>query len=108
VAAALPLVEDLYTGAAKARRLTKSAATRRVTGNGGDRAQPGQLRDRVRTHLRAHSGKDFTPYEVGRALGNSAGAVANALDRLVELGEAVMTCERPRRFGTVHGTDAGG
>src|SRR5579875_3082672 len=36
-----------------------------------------------------------TAYEIARVLGNSAGAVANALDRLVELGHAELASERP-------------
>ncbi|KAA9375965.1 MarR family transcriptional regulator [Microbispora cellulosiformans] len=66
------------------------------TGAGG--ARPGHLRDRVLSHLLDHSGKDFTPYEIGRVLESSSGAVANALDRLVGLGQAELTCERPRRY----------
>ncbi|MFC7106917.1 hypothetical protein ACFQQB_44815 [Nonomuraea rubra] len=49
-------------------------------------------------HLIEYPGKDFTPYEIGKVLDASSGAVANALDRLVNLGLAVLTCERPRRF----------
>ncbi|MEU8056018.1 MULTISPECIES: helix-turn-helix domain-containing protein [Microbispora] len=66
------------------------------TGAGG--ARPGHLRDRVLSHLLDHPGKDFTPYEIGRVLESSSGAVANALDRLVGLGQAELTCERPRRY----------
>ncbi|WP_182907581.1 helix-turn-helix domain-containing protein [Microbispora sp. H13382] len=61
-------------------------------------ARPGHLRDRVLSHLLDHPGKDFTPYEIGRVLESSSGAVANALDRLVGLGQAELTCERPRRY----------
>ncbi|MGP3936333.1 hypothetical protein [Nonomuraea sp. KM88] len=60
--------------------------------------RPGALRDRVHAHLLAFPGKDFTPYEIGKVLEASSGAVANALDRLVSLEDAVLTCERPRRF----------
>ncbi|RGA05569.1 MarR family transcriptional regulator [Microbispora triticiradicis] len=67
-----------------------------TTGAGG--ARPGHLRDRVLSHLLDHPGKDFTPYEIGRVLESSSGAVANALDRLVGLGQAELTCERPRRY----------
>ncbi|MEU8319793.1 hypothetical protein AB0C33_15640 [Nonomuraea sp. NPDC048881] len=64
----------------------------------GSAARPGALRDRVHAHLIEFPDKDFTPYEIGRVLNASSGAVANALDRLVNLGDAVLTCERPRRF----------
>ncbi|MEU8178628.1 hypothetical protein AB0C14_37665 [Microbispora hainanensis] len=67
-------------------------------GTGASGARPGHLRDRVLSHLLDHPGKDFTPYEIGRVLESSSGAVANALDRLVGLGQAELTCERPRRY----------
>ncbi|MFI7640563.1 MarR family transcriptional regulator [Nonomuraea sp. NPDC049400] len=67
-------------------------------GGGGVTVRPGALRDRVHAHLTEHPGKEFTPYEIGRVLDASSGAVANALDRLVSLGQAALTCERPRRF----------
>ncbi|SEN78636.1 hypothetical protein [Nonomuraea pusilla] len=64
----------------------------------GDMVRAGALRDMVHAHLIEFPDKDFTPYEIGRVLDRSSGAVANALDRLVSLGDAVLTCERPRRF----------
>ncbi|MFF4778987.1 MarR family transcriptional regulator [Microtetraspora fusca] len=74
----------------------------RASGGGGGAGtggvRPGQLRDRVLSHLLDHPGKDFTPYEIGRVLDSSSGAVANALDRLTSLGQAELTCERPRRY----------
>ncbi|MEV0238052.1 helix-turn-helix domain-containing protein [Nonomuraea sp. NPDC050786] len=82
-----------------------TAPARSVPGRSGSRSggsagqvRPGALRDRVLSHLTEHPGKDFTPYEIGRVLNASSGAVANALDRLVSLGQAQLTCERPRRF----------
>ncbi|MEU6784636.1 hypothetical protein ABZ912_36030 [Nonomuraea angiospora] len=71
--------------------------TASASGVGGG-VRPGALRDRVHAHLIAFPDKDFTPYEIGKVLDASSGAVANALDRLVSLGDAVLTCERPRRF----------
>lgn len=64
----------------------------------GEGVRPGALRDMVHAHLIEFPDKDFTPYEIGKVINRSSGAVANALDRLVNLGEAVLTCERPRRF----------
>ncbi|MFC5832286.1 hypothetical protein [Nonomuraea insulae] len=79
----------------------RPAAARPGTASGagtGDGVRPSALRDMVHAHLIAFPDKDFTPYEIGRALDRSSGAVANALDRLVSLGDAVLSCERPRRF----------
>ncbi|MEV0615681.1 hypothetical protein AB0I81_20365 [Nonomuraea sp. NPDC050404] len=69
-----------------------------ASGGVGSGVRPGALRDRVYAHLIEYPGKDFTPYEIGKVLDASSGAVANALDRLVNLGHAELTCERPRRF----------
>jgi hypothetical protein len=86
--------------------------------------QPGQQATHIRHgqpprlhHLTTHPDPAFTPHGIGKAIGLSAGAVANALDRLALLGQAVETCDRPRRFtaaagtepaaGTVHHTAAG-
>lgn len=97
--AARTAVETVYTGSGKARRLVRAAANgRRRTASGRARSQPGELRRKVADHLDAHPGAEFTPHEIGKVIGHSAGAVANALDRLVGDGEAEQTCERPRRF----------
>ncbi|NRQ40832.1 hypothetical protein HII36_54870, partial [Nonomuraea sp. NN258] len=64
----------------------------------GGSVRTGGLRDMVHAHLIEFPDKDFTPYEIGKVINRSSGAVANALDRLVYLGDAVLSCERPRRF----------
>ncbi|RMI33173.1 MarR family transcriptional regulator [Actinomadura harenae] len=61
------------------------------------------MRAKVAAHLTTHPGSQFTPHEISKVLGHSAGAVSNALDRLVEAGEAELVCERPRRFTAVPG-----
>lgn len=107
--AALTAAETFYSASGKGRRLVRVAAHRRPRGtSGAAHSAPGQLRAKVAAHLTAHPGKDFTPHEIGKAIGHSAGAIANALDRLAALGQAVETCERPRRFtATEHtATDA--
>jgi hypothetical protein len=98
--AVMTSLETIYSDAAKVRRIVKAAMARktRAASGTGDRARPGQLREQVRDHIAEHPGAELTPYEIGRAIGRSAGAVANALDRLVSLGEAELTCERPRRY----------
>ncbi|MDF5758788.1 hypothetical protein [Spongiactinospora sp. TRM90649] len=87
----------LLTGTSAPGRTASRTAPATTAATGGA-VRPGQLRDRVLEHLTQHAGKDFTPYEIGRVLDSSSGAVANALDRLVSLGQAELTCERPRRF----------
>ncbi|MGP4029711.1 MarR family transcriptional regulator [Actinomadura sp. 3N407] len=104
-AAALAVAETIYTGSGKARRLVRAAANGRPrTASGRARSHPGELRGKVAAHLAAHPGAEFTPHEIGKVVGHSAGAIANALDRLVALGEAVTTCERPRRFSAAPDT----
>ena len=49
-------------------------------------------------HLDAHPGGEFTPHEIHKVLSHSSGAIANALDTLVNLGEAELATDKPRRF----------
>jgi hypothetical protein len=58
----------------------------------------GQLRDLVAAQLRAHPDQDFTPTALARALKRSAGAVANACERLTGQGTAARTGTGPRRY----------
>jgi DNA-binding MarR family transcriptional regulator len=82
----------------QARRAVKTALTRHT--RTGPAMRPGRLRDRVRDHLTANPGASLTPYEISRVLGNSSGAIANALDRLTELGHVQLASEHPRRYIT--------
>ncbi|MBO2465979.1 hypothetical protein [Actinomadura violacea] len=119
-------MEDIARYAGSVRRTTRTTTGAR-TGTGtrtpraaGDRGAPSPLRPLVAGHLNAFPGLEFTPGEIAKVLDRSSGAVANALDTLVGRGEAVLTCERPRRFraanpatdratgdGSTTGTDAG-
>jgi hypothetical protein len=63
------------------------------------RLAAGALQGMVQDYLTEHPG-DHGPTGVGRALGRSSGAVANALERLVTAGWAVRTNDRPRRYRT--------
>jgi hypothetical protein len=71
-------------GPARAREGRRAPATRL-----------GALRDLVEDHLRKFPDAAFTPHQVGKVLTRSAGAVANALDKLVSLGTAQMIIDKP-------------
>jgi hypothetical protein len=89
--AALDTARDL---AAQGRRVLKAAAS----GRRAPATRPGALRDLVEEHLRKFPGTAFTPHQVGKVLTRSAGAVANALDKLVNLGVAQMVTDKPRTY----------
>lgn len=108
---ALGCLEMAMTKVASVHRSARAALTgttapaRSVSGfrpgggaGAGGSVRTGGLRELVHAHLVEFPDKEFTPYEIGRALDRSSGAVANALDRLISLGDAVLTTERPRRF----------
>lgn len=61
---------------------------------------PGRLRELVLAHLTAHPGLDFSPAELANALRrpSSRGAIINACKRLVQLGLATRTQDRPQRY----------
>ena len=89
--AALDTARDL---AAQGRRVIKAAAS----GRRAPATRPGALRDLVEEHLRKFPDTAFTPHQVGKVLTRSAGAVANALDKLVSLGTAQMVTDKPRTY----------
>ncbi|TMQ92727.1 winged helix-turn-helix transcriptional regulator, partial [Actinomadura soli] len=94
-AAALRAVEAAYGGSGRARRLVRAAVNGRPrTASGAPRSGPGEMRAKVAGHLTAHPGAEFTPHEIAKVIGHSAGAVSNALDRLTEAGEAELVCDR--------------
>lgn len=69
------------------------------TGSGKQaRLAPGGLRGMVEDYLREHPEENFGPAAIGKHLNRSSGAVANALDRLVADGYAVMTSPKPKRY----------
>lgn len=64
----------------------------------GRRLGRGQLAEQVADYLRAHPG-EHSPVSIAQAVGaKSAGAVGNALGRLVEAGQAVRSGAAPRRY----------
>jgi hypothetical protein len=89
--AALDTARDL---AAQGRRAVKAAAS----GRRAPVTRPGALRDLVEEHLRKFPDAAFTPHQVGKVLTRSAGAVANALDKLVSFGAAEMVTDKPRTY----------
>ena len=92
--AALTALATARDQAAHGRRVIKAAAS----GRRGPATHPGALRDLVEEHLRKFPGTAFTPHQVGKVLNLSAGAVANALDKLVSLGLAQMVTDKPRSY----------
>jgi hypothetical protein len=92
--AALAGLDEIAGQAGQARRSLKAA----IGGRKAPAARPGGLRERVLAHLRGHPGKEFTPHEIHKVLGNSSGAIANALDTLARHGDAEVSCDKPRRF----------
>jgi urease beta subunit len=101
ITAALDGIEKVREPAAQARRVLKAAARGkklRTAKGSGTGVRPGALRDLVQAHLYDNPGEEFTPHQISKALTRSSGAVANALDRLIQLGIAVQTSEKPRRF----------
>jgi nitric oxide reductase NorQ protein len=74
-----------------------SAVTPPAPGRPSGRLGQGELRRMVAAHLDAHPGS-HTPGHIASALGRSAGAVGNALDALVERGQAERVSLAPRRY----------
>jgi hypothetical protein len=95
---AITCLDTIRASISHARRVLKTG-TKTSTTRTGPILGTGQLRQMVHDHMAAHPGVPFSPYEVARVLGGrSSGAVANAMDRLVGDGHAVMVSESPRRY----------
>lgn len=62
-----------------------------------ERLAPGALRGQVEDYLRDNPGA-HTPNSIGKALTRSAGAVHNALEKLVKNGDAVRTSDKPKKY----------
>jgi len=90
-------LDEIYEQAAEARRALKAE----ISGRRAPAVRPGGLRDKVLAHLNEHPDKEFTPHEIHKVLSHSSGAIANALETLVKLGEAEVATEKPRRFRRV-------
>jgi predicted transcriptional regulator len=81
-----------------ARSEGAGTATDGGAGEKAARLAPGALRGMVEDYLRDHPGEQFSPNAIGKALNRSAGAVNNALEKLISTGTAVKTQEAPKRF----------
>ncbi len=92
--AALAGIEEACEQASQARRTLKAV----TGGRKAPAVKPGALRELVAAHLRDHPAGNFTPHQIGKKLARSSGAVANALDTLVKLGDAELATEKPRSF----------
>lgn len=62
------------------------------------RLASGELRGMVEDYLRENDDQDFSPNTIGKALNRSAGAVHNALEKLVKSGYAVRTSDKPKKY----------
>jgi hypothetical protein len=92
--AAMAALDTARDQTAQGRRVIRAAAT----GRRAPATRPGALRDLVDDHLRKFPGTAFTPHQIGKVLTRSAGAVANALDKLTALGTAQMVTDKPRSY----------
>jgi hypothetical protein len=66
--------------------------------SGKSRLGSGKLREMVLSHLREHPNEELSPTAIGKALARSAGAISNALDKMVDTEEVIQTNEKPRKF----------
>lgn len=62
------------------------------------RLRKGALGDLVTEHLGARPDEALTPSAIGKALGRSSGAVANALEKMVADGSATRVSDKPKRY----------
>jgi DNA-binding transcriptional ArsR family regulator len=70
-------------------------------GNGTARLGRGELSTLVLDYLAARPDETFGPTQVGKALGRSQGAVANALARFADSGRVRLVGDAPRRYQAV-------
>jgi nitric oxide reductase NorQ protein len=69
-----------------------------TSATGRPRLRNGELRGQVAAFLAADPARDFTPGDIARHLGRSAGAVGNALTVLASHSEAHQTSTKPIRY----------
>lgn len=74
--------------------------------SGSVRLAAGGLRGMVEDHLAENAGEEFSPVALGKVFGRSSGAIANALEALVDLGAAQRSSDKPKRYRAVEDDDA--
>lgn len=90
------------TRAAENKPASAAPESRQLTADGRPkRRAPGKLRERVLEFLQERPDEEWGPTGLSRKLEASSGAISNALDKLVLLGQARQTSDRPRRFTAV-------
>ncbi|MGH3833747.1 MAG: MarR family transcriptional regulator, partial [Pseudonocardiaceae bacterium] len=77
---------------------TGAAASNKAIPGQTARLGKGALRGMVEDYLTERPGEQFSPSAIGKALGRSSGAVANALEKLAADGYALQIQDKPKRF----------
>ena len=80
---------------------TAAATTARA---GRPRLADGTLAPLLLDHMNTYPDRDFSPYDLAKALGRSHGAIRTRLLALADTGEVVRTRIRPARFQIAHPT----
>lgn len=90
--------------APKAEATPKAEAASKAEAAPGtkERLGKGQLRQLVLGHLAA-AGEPQSPSGVAKAIGHSAGAITNCLERLAKSGEVSEISQKPRRYAANQG-----
>lgn len=97
----LPLMPqaDSTTTEAGPQGPTPNGAT---TAAGTKRLAPGELAAMVNAMLQTHPDVEYTPTMLSHMLeGRSSGAIHNVLEKMVDSGAAVRTCDKPKRYRLV-------
>lgn len=75
-------------------------------GGRAGRLASGELAAMVAAMLAAHQDIEYTPTMLSHLLGGrSSGAIHNALEKMIKVGAAVRTCDKPKRYR--HATEQG-
>ncbi|WP_418153391.1 MarR family transcriptional regulator [Actinoalloteichus caeruleus] len=94
-------VESPSTGSGASTRTRTPSSVPKATGQKRGRLAKGALRGMVEDFLIAHQGEAFGPAMIGKALGRSGGAVANALEKLVADGYVIRVADSPKRYQVI-------